>query len=292
MHDRDDLVFPMAEFERRLSELRDRMSQRGVDALLTTTPENITYLTGFESPGHYWFQGLIVPLEGEAVTVSRVLEQAGVDAYTWIERNVGYHDSEDAMERVAETLRGEGLDGKRIGFEKDCWFFTAGQQERLFAKLPSTTFIDVGGIVEQGRVRKSAPELALMREASRAAEAGMRAGVNAVSGGATPTASVRLRVDGEERVASGTGSGPVDAALNAVREALDDAVFRLNSYHVDAVTGGTDALVTVEVALSRGDRSVSVAAREADITKASVRAMVDGLDRLLDGVVEEALADD
>lgn len=185
MRHRDDLVFPMAEFERRLSDLRDRMSQRGVDALLTTTPENITYLTGFESPGHYWFQGMIVPLEGEPVTVSRVLEQAGVDVYTWIDRNVGYHDSEDAMERVAETLRDEGLDGKRVGFEKDCWFFTAGQQERLFSKLPDATFIDVGGVVEQGRVRKSEPELALMREAARAAEAGMRAGVDAVRAGAT-----------------------------------------------------------------------------------------------------------
>ncbi|MFB6173162.1 MAG: 2-isopropylmalate synthase [Halobacteriales archaeon] len=105
--------------------------------------------------------------------------------------------------------------------------------------------------------------------------------LTAVSGSDTPTASVRLSVDDEERVASGVGDGPVDAALNAVREALDDAVFRLDSYHVDAVTGGTDAMVTVEVGLSRGDRSVTVAASDADITRASVEAMVDGLDRLL-----------
>ena len=116
--------------------------------------------------------------------------------------------------------------------------------------------------------------------------------LTAVSGGATPTASVRLLVDGEERVASGVGSGPVDAALNAVREALDDAVFRLDAYHVDAVTGGTDALVTVEVELSRGDRTVTVAARDADITRASVRAMVDGLDRLLEGTVDAGVVAD
>lgn len=116
--------------------------------------------------------------------------------------------------------------------------------------------------------------------------------LTAVSGGSTPTASVRLRVDGDERVASGTGSGPVDAALNAVREALDDAVFRLEAYHVDAVTGGTDALVTVEVELSKGDRGVTVAARDADVTRASVRAMVDGLDRLLVRPDGPAAADD
>ncbi|WP_410766256.1 (R)-citramalate synthase [Haloferax sp. DFSO60] len=106
--------------------------------------------------------------------------------------------------------------------------------------------------------------------------------LTAASGGGIPTASVRLRVEGEERVASGTGSGPVDAAVKAVRKALGpDADAQLDDYHVDAITGGTDAVVTVEVAMSRGDRRVSVAASDADITRASVEAMVDALDRLL-----------
>jgi D-citramalate synthase len=102
------------------------------------------------------------------------------------------------------------------------------------------------------------------------------------AGGGTPTASVRLEVDGEERVASGTGSGPVDAAVEAVRSALGrQADAQLDSYHVDAITGGTDAVVTVEVEMSRGDRTVTVAASDSDITRASVDAMVEALDRLL-----------
>ncbi|WP_254768807.1 (R)-citramalate synthase [Salinilacihabitans rarus] len=108
-------------------------------------------------------------------------------------------------------------------------------------------------------------------------------GLTATSGGPVPTASVRLSVAGEERVASGTGSGPVDAAVSAVREALGSAADAdLESYHVDAVSGGTDAVVTVEVTMHRDDRSVTVARSEADITRASVQAMVDALDRLVD----------
>jgi D-citramalate synthase len=104
--------------------------------------------------------------------------------------------------------------------------------------------------------------------------------LTATSGGTTPTASVRLAVDGDERVASGVGSGPVDAAIAATRKALDiDAT--LESYHVDAITGGTDALVTVAVEVSRGDRSVTVDASDADITRASVAAMLGAFDRLL-----------
>jgi len=41
--------------------------------------------------------------------------------------------------------------------------------------------------------------------------------LSATSGGNLPTASVRLRIGDNERVASGTGSGPVDAGLEAVR---------------------------------------------------------------------------
>ncbi|MFA9515695.1 (R)-citramalate synthase [Halopenitus sp. H-Gu1] len=122
--------------------------------------------------------------------------------------------------------------------------------------------------------------------------------LTASSGSGLPTASVRLRVAGEERVASGHGSGPVDAAVAAVREALadEDVEFELESYHVDAITGGTDAVVTVVVELSRGDRTVTVEAAEADITRASVVAMVDALDRLCGDTLsqssEPAPADD
>ena len=106
--------------------------------------------------------------------------------------------------------------------------------------------------------------------------------LTAASGSGTPTASVRLEVNGEERTASGIGSGPVDAAVAAVRSALGpggDAT--LESYHVDAITGGTDAIVTVEVEMRRDAQSVSVAASDVDITRASVKAMVEALDRLL-----------
>jgi D-citramalate synthase len=117
--------------------------------------------------------------------------------------------------------------------------------------------------------------------------------LTAASGGRTPTASVRLLVDGEERIASGTGSGPVDAAVEAVRAALTaSADAELESYHVDAITGGTDAVVTVEVEMSRGDRSVTVAASDADITRASVEAMIDALDRLLAADSKHVPADD
>ena len=116
--------------------------------------------------------------------------------------------------------------------------------------------------------------------------------LTAVSGVNPPTASIRLDVDGETRENASTGSGPVDAAMNAAVEALShEADAALEAYHVDAITGGTDAIVTVEVEMSRDDDTVAVAKSDSDITHASVTAMVEAMDRLIERN-ETVIADD
>jgi len=98
-----------------------------------------------------------------------------------------------------------------------------------------------------------------------------------------PTASLRLQIDGEEVVEAGVGVGPVDAAINALRKAMtgmemDD--LRLDEYHVDAITGGTDALVNVKIKISRGDKMVTASGVSEDIVTASVYALINGVNRL------------
>ena len=185
MKQRTDIAFPMSEYERRLALVRAGMQRRELDALLVTTPENITYLTGFESPGHYWFQALVVPAQGEPFTVSRLLETSGVDAYSWIEHNLAYSDDDDQMAVLAARLTDFDLAGATVGFEKECWFFTAAQQEQLFANLPGARFVDASGTVEACRLIKSELEVDMIRQAARTTEAGMRAGIAAVVEGAT-----------------------------------------------------------------------------------------------------------
>lgn len=185
MRSRDDLVFPISEYERRLAELRRRMAERGVQVMLTTTPENICYLSGFESPGHYYFNALLVPLEGEPVAVPRRLEASGYLALSWLENLSPYEDSQDPIRVLAATLEQFGLSDQRVGYERSCWFFTAAQQEQLMAACSQADFVDVSGLVEQGRVVKSEHEIGLMKKAARATEAGMQAGIEAVRSGVT-----------------------------------------------------------------------------------------------------------
>ncbi|PSN19078.1 peptidase M24 [filamentous cyanobacterium CCP5] len=182
---RDDLLFPMEEYERRLDALRHRMGAHGVEALLVTDPEGMHYLTTYQTIGYYYFQALVVPLESEPFMVVRLLEESNVVTRTWIEHCRPYLDTEDPIAKLVHSLEEFGLDKRRIGYDRKGYFFRAHEQEKLFSLCPNAKFVECSGLVEEGRLIKSDHEIALMRKAARAAEAGMEAGINAVTVGAS-----------------------------------------------------------------------------------------------------------
>ncbi len=97
-----------------------------------------------------------------------------------------------------------------------------------------------------------------------------------------PTASVKLRINGQEIIEAAVGLGPVDAAINAIKKAIKEfGDIKLVSYRVDAITGGSDALVDVMVQLKRGERTVTARGARTDIIMASVEAMLEGLNMLV-----------
>ncbi|WP_420891242.1 2-isopropylmalate synthase [Methanimicrococcus stummii] len=106
---------------------------------------------------------------------------------------------------------------------------------------------------------------------------------SAVSGRPSiPMASVILEVNGKEEVCVDTGDGPVDAAIRAIQRAVasvGDIV--LEEYHVDAITGGTDALVEVTVKMSKDGKAITARGARTDIIEASVEAVINGMNRLV-----------
>lgn len=96
-----------------------------------------------------------------------------------------------------------------------------------------------------------------------------------------PTASVKISIDGEEILNAGVGLGPVDAAINAIKSLDIFKDIELIEYHVDSITGGTDAFIDVIIKLQKADKVVSARGTEADIINASVKAYIAGVNRLL-----------
>jgi 2-isopropylmalate synthase len=77
-------------------------------------------------------------------------------------------------------------------------------------------------------------------------------------------------------VAEATGDGPVDAAFNAIREALSvDA--ELVRFSIDALSGGADALADAHVVVSLEGETFAGEGIAADITEAAVRAYLRAL---------------
>ncbi|MGD0646135.1 MAG: 2-isopropylmalate synthase [Candidatus Bathyarchaeia archaeon] len=98
----------------------------------------------------------------------------------------------------------------------------------------------------------------------------------------TPTASVRLRLNGKDVWGAAVGVGPVDAAINAVKNAIAEVEpITLEQYNVKAITGGTDAMVEVVVRMRKGDRTITAMGVREDIVKASMEAFLSGMNVLI-----------
>ncbi len=96
---------------------------------------------------------------------------------------------------------------------------------------------------------------------------------------AIPTATVRLRVNGEAREAACIGDGPIDAVYKALA-AITQSSARLLRYDIRSVTSGTEAMGEAIVHLEQGGTKVIGRGVSTDIIEASARAYVDGLNKL------------
>jgi len=92
-----------------------------------------------------------------------------------------------------------------------------------------------------------------------------------------PTASIKAMVNGKEHVFSSVGNGPVDAAVKAILGIIP-APIHLKQFAIEAISGGTDALghVTIAVEDEQG-RVFDASASSDDIVLASVEAMVNAI---------------
>jgi D-citramalate synthase len=98
----------------------------------------------------------------------------------------------------------------------------------------------------------------------------------------TPTAAVRINLEGSVLTEAAVGIGPVDAAINAINKAVGKATdITLEEYQVKAITGGTDAVVEVSVRIKKDDKRVSSMGAHGDIVMASVEAMLNGMNVLM-----------
>ena len=96
---------------------------------------------------------------------------------------------------------------------------------------------------------------------------------------AVPHATVKLRIDGEERLDHATGDGMVDACYKAIKK-IADVELQLERYGVNSITGGTDAQGEVSCLVRENGVAVTGQGAHTDVIMASALAFVNALNKL------------
>jgi 2-isopropylmalate synthase len=94
-----------------------------------------------------------------------------------------------------------------------------------------------------------------------------------------PMATVKMMINGNEVMGTGSGNGPIDAAYNAISK-LTGTQSHLMRFTISAITGGTDAQGEVTVRLKEKNLIALGRGSDPDIITAAVYAYINGLNRL------------
>ncbi len=94
-----------------------------------------------------------------------------------------------------------------------------------------------------------------------------------------PTATIRLDIAGEKFNATASGNGPVDAAINAVKQIIRRQVV-LEEFLIQAITRGSDDVGKVHMQIEYEKRMYNGFGANTDIITASVEAFLDALNKL------------
>ena len=184
--------FTEIEYQQRLSRVRQRMSERGIDVLLVSDPANMCYLTGYDGWSFYVHQMVIVAIDDDQpYWVGRGMDANAAKVTTSLPHDqiIPYSDDyvqskqKHPMDFVADLIKRQGWQTRNIGVEMDNYYFSAACYASLQRNLGDATFADATGLVNWVRVIKSPQEITYMQQAARIIERVMQIGIDAIEPG-------------------------------------------------------------------------------------------------------------
>lgn len=149
---------------------RQVMEERGLDALIAGSPENLAYTTGFVVPSQLlmrWRHAMcIVEQSGHTTMVTIDMEETTVRAHAAFDDIRVYREfTDDPMREVAGALKDRGLTGASVAVEME--YLPAGDFATLRDLLPEADFVAADTIFRGIRQVKTTREIGLLRSLSR-----------------------------------------------------------------------------------------------------------------------------
>jgi 2-isopropylmalate synthase len=213
--------------------------------------------------------GLVVQRNKAIVGRNAFAHEAGIHIHGVLAKSLTYEIMRPADVGVPES---EIVIGKHSGKHA-----VAARLKRLGYRLSEKEILDltqrVKDLADKKKIIYDADLEALVRGITESGPAAWSLERLLVSSGrgVTATATVRLRSGKQTFEDAACGSGPVDAAYNAI-DRITGCRGRLTEYRIEAVTGGRDAQGEVHVAADFGGREVPGRGSSTDIIEASALA--------------------
>ena len=166
--------FDAAEYDARQRRTKAAIADRGLDAIVIGAPSNINWLTGYDAWSFYTPQVMVIGPEVGPVWIGRDMDAGAAKFTTYLtpeqivpfpEVLVQRNDAHPAQ-FMAEWMVGAGLDGKRIGYESEAYYFAPATLDHLKGGTPNAIWTDANLLVNWQRLTKSPAELEVMRQAA------------------------------------------------------------------------------------------------------------------------------
>lgn len=214
-----DKMFPIEEYQDRIARTRKKMAELNADVLLIDCIEHMAYLFGYAPPAAI-YQVVLLPLTGDPVGIVRALDATTFREQSWVREAIYFADDQSPIAILADEARRRGWSAVNIALELDSHFLPAKRFMQLQAALPDARFVDFSRVLREMRLIKSAHEIALMREVSRIADAGMVAAIDAAAEGVS-----------ERHCAAALYARVIEEGADSMRSALISAGARSDSLH-------------------------------------------------------------
>jgi Xaa-Pro dipeptidase len=210
--------------EQILSKMRDAMAERGLDALVPMSPENVAYAAGAAPPSQKTVRSrlaaCIVPAEGSTEAVVIALEAPLMRSQSRLDSVTAYQEFEhDPIEVMAQSLRTKGLADARVGIEET--YLSVVAYRTLKKALPDAHLEAADDLLSELRTIKAPAEIDMIRDIGGAAQRIAEECAGLVRAGSTERELANLI--SERYAAAGgdgltmlvVGSGPRSAHPNA-----------------------------------------------------------------------------
>ena len=195
--------------------LKFLMAKEGLDAVVATAPENVTYASGYWAMSQWLRRGpqTYVLVAGDNLAASTIIASTTLldlvaDQDIWIDRirRFGYFqvdridgplnavdrhqaelyglsDDKDPLDALCVAIREAGLERARIGLDE--LGLLHGYWERLQEKLPQATFVPALQLFRAVRAVKTAQEIERLRQAAHMTERSIEAALAVAREGAS-----------------------------------------------------------------------------------------------------------